>query len=119
MTMANECEPDIAIGDLVHLRDDSQLRHGIGLILDRREDTADIIKDFIAKLGIDEADNELNDALAAANKYLVNTTVYLVHWQGGESKTLFRNIWMFYSEIQLLSKVNTPHSELRREEDSK
>lgn len=106
MISNTNCQPDITIGDLVCLKDDPSLEHGIGLILDRREDTADIIRDFVGKLGIDEGDQELNAAIQAANKYLTNTTVYLVHWQGGQSKIVFRNIWMFYSEIELLSKVN-------------
>ena len=53
-------------------------------------------------------------ALQEANKYLLNTSVYLVHWQGGSTKSVFKNIWMFYNEIELLSKVGSSR-ELKKE----
>jgi len=109
MTATHNCEEEFSIGDLVRLKGDEFLSHGIGLILDRRDDSADIIKDFVKQLGIDpEKDTDVNDALRAADKYLLNTSVYLVHWQGDAStKSVFRNIWMFYNEIELLSKVSS------------
>ena len=49
-------------------------------------------------------------------KYLLNTSVYLVHWQGGSTtKNVFRNIWMFYNEIELLSKVSSSKGENKGE----
>ena len=86
---------DISIGDLVRLRDDVELSHGIGLVLDKREDTAEIIRDFIEELGVPE-DNRIKEHLDVANNYLLNNSVFLVHWQGGGAKSsVFRNIWMF------------------------
>ncbi len=97
---------DISIGDLVCLKGDkTRLMHGIGLILDKREDTADILREFIEELGV-PSDNEMKEQLDVANNYLLNNSVFLVHWQGGRKVDVFRNIWMFYSEIELLSKVN-------------
>jgi len=105
-----DCKEEFSIGDLVRLREDEHLQHGIGLILDRRDDSADILREFIEQLGIDpesEGEDEVNEALREANQYLLGTSVYLVHWQGGTTKSVFRNIWMFYNEIELLSKVGT------------
>ena len=100
-------EPVISIGDLVYLKGDSNRAHGIGIVLDKRDDTAEIIKEFIEQLGIKSQDKDIDEALSAANAYLLNTTVFLVHWQGGKNNSPFRDIWMFYSEIELLSKVET------------
>ena len=117
MATKYSCEQEFSIGDLVRLKGDEFLSHGIGLILDKRDDSADIIKDFVKQLGIDpEKDNEMSDALQAADKYLLNTSVYLVHWQGGStSKNVFRNIWMFYNEIELLSKVSSSKDDKKGE----
>ena len=105
-----DCEEEFSIGDLVRLKDDEFLQHGIGLILDKRDDSANILKEFIEQLGIDpetEGEDEVNEALREANQYLLGTSVYLVHWQGGATKSVFKNIWMFYTEIELLSKVGS------------
>lgn len=105
-----DCKEEFSIGDLVRLKEDEFLQHGIGLILDKRDDSADILREFIEQLGIDpdlEGEDEVNEALREANQYLLGTSVYLVHWQGGATKSVFRNIWMFYNEIELLSKVGT------------
>ena len=106
--MSNQgVEPVISIGDLVILKGDHQRVHGLGIILDKRDDTAEIIREFVDQLGIKEDDKEINEAMQAANDYLLNTSVFLVHWQGGKNSSPFRNIWMFYTEIELLSKVDT------------
>lgn len=105
MSSSQDFEPVISIGDLVSLKGDKKMLNGIGIVLDKRDDTADIIKEFVEQLGIKEDDKEVNEAMQAANDYLLNTSVFLVHWQGGENTSPFRNIWMFYSEIELLSKV--------------
>ena len=105
-----DCKEEFSIGDLVRLKEDEFLQHGIGLILDKRDDSADILREFIEQLGIDPdggGGDEVNEALREANQYLLGTSVYLVHWQGGATKSVFRNIWMFYNEIELLSKVGT------------
>ena len=107
MSLTQELEPVISIGDLVSLRGDKKMLHGIGIVLDKRDDTAEIIKEFVEQLGIKDEDKEINEAMQAANDYLLNTSVFLVHWQGGENSSPFRNIWMFYTEIELLSKVET------------
>jgi hypothetical protein len=106
--MSNQgVEPVISIGDLVILKGDYKRFHGLGVVLDKRDDTAEIIKEFVEQLGIKNDDKEINEAMQAANDYLLNTSVFLVHWQGGENSSPFRNIWMFYTEIELLSKVET------------
>lgn len=97
---------DISIGDLVHLAGDEDMEHGLGLVLDKREDTAEMLKDFLQELGT-PTDNQMKEAMDVANNYLLNNSVYLVHWQGGNTKgSVYRNIWMFSNEIELLSKVN-------------
>ena len=98
---------DIAIGDLVCLKgDSSSLSHGLGLVLDKREDTAEMLREFLQELGTPE-DSEVNKEITnLTENYLLNNSVFLVHWHGGTTKkNIFRNIWMFYSEIELLSKV--------------
>ncbi len=115
MPNSHNCEEEFSIGDLVRLKGDQYLSHGIGLILDKRDDSADIIRDFVRQLGI-EPDNEVADALRSADQYLLNTSVYLVHWQGGSTtNSVFRNIWMFYNEIELLSKVSSSKDENKGE----
>ena len=102
----------ISIGDLVHILGDEELKHGIGLVLDKREDTADMLRDFIGELGSPD-DNKVQEAIDVANSYLLNNSVYLVHWQGGRTKNgIHRNIWMFSSEIELLSKVRNDLGEI-------
>ena len=102
----------ISIGDLVHILGDGELKHGIGLVLDKREDTADMLKDFIEELGSPN-DNKIQEAMDVANSYLMNNSVYLVHWQGGATKSgIHRNIWMFSTEIELLSKVRNDLGEI-------
>ncbi len=95
---------EISIGDLVYISGDEELKHGIGLVLDKREDTADMLRDFIGELGTPE-DNGVQEAIDVANNYLLNNSVYLVHWQCGGKNGIHRNIWMFSSEVRLLSKV--------------
>lgn len=104
---------DISVGDLVFLAGDSKLRHGIGLVLDKREDTADMLRDFIEELGTPE-DNEVKEAFDIANQYMLNNSVFLVHWQGGSTKSeVYKNIWMFSSEIELLSKVDNEMGDVK------
>ena len=50
MSYRNDCEPAISIGDLVRLRGDHELANGIGLVLDKRDDTADIVREFVEQL---------------------------------------------------------------------
>ena len=103
---------EISIGDLVHISGDEELKHGIGLVLDKREDTAEMLKDFIGELGTPK-DNEVQQAIDAANNYLLNNSVFLVHWQGCRTKYgIQRNIWMFSIEIRLLSKVRNDLGEI-------
>ena len=105
---SHSCKEEFSIGDLVRIKDDEFLSHGIGLVLDRRDDSSDVIKGFIEQLGVGiDRDADVDAALRQANKYLLKTSVYLVHWQGGSRKSVFRNIWMFYNEIELLSKVGS------------
>ena len=116
MSLEHKCEFEFSIGDLVRLKGDEHMSHGIGIVIDRRDDSADIIKDFVEQLGIDlEKESEVDEALKAANQYLINTSVYLVHWNGGSTKSVFRNIWMFYNEIELLSKVSSSEDENKGE----
>ena len=107
MSLSQDIEPVISVGDLVTLKGDRDRLHGLGIVLDKRDDTAEIIREFVAQLGIKDGDKEVNEAMQAANDYLLNTSVFLIHWQGGNNTSSFRNIWMFYSEIELLSKVET------------
>ena len=107
MSYRNDCEPAISIGDLVRLRGDHELANGIGLVLDKRDDTADIVREFVEQLGTSPDEDEVfEQAIKNSDEYLLNTSVFLVHWQGGGTTSLFRNIWMFYSEIELLSKAD-------------
>lgn len=108
----HDCKQEFSVGDLIKIKGDESLSHGIGLILDKRDDSTDIIKDFLSELGVDpDTSDEIDTALEQANKYLLNTSVYLVFWQGGTTKDVFKNIWMFYNEIELLSKVTPSRRE--------
>ena len=97
----------------MHLEGDDKLSHGFGLVLDKREDTAEMLREFIAELGSPE-DNKMQEAMDVANSYLLNNSVYLVHWQGGRTKnSVYRNIWMFSAEIRLLSKARNDLGEIK------
>lgn len=96
----------------MHLEGDDDLSHGFGLVLDKREDTAEMLREFIAELG-SPGDDHMREAMDIANSYLLNNSVYLVHWQGGKIKdNVYRNIWMFSAEIRLLSRARNDLGEI-------
>ena len=69
---------DIAIGDLVCLKGDSStLSHGLGLVLDKREDTAEMLREFLQELGNPE-DSEVNKEITSLTEnYLLNNFVLI------------------------------------------
>ena len=101
-----ETKPAIDVGDLVRLKDDKSLVVGLGIVLDRREDTKEIAQSFFAK-----SDNSYRDympeLLSEKDDYLLSSPVFLVWWQSSEDPTFAaRPIWMFYSEIVLVSPAS-------------
>ena len=96
-----ETKPAIDVGDLVRLRGDENLVVGLGIILDRREDTKEIAKSLFVK-----SDDTYSLYMPDLEKddYLLTSPVFLVWWQSPDDASFSaRPIWMFYSEIKLVS----------------
>ena len=102
-----ETKPAIDVGDLVRLRDDKNLVVGLGIVLDRREDTKEIAESFFTDK--DESYRDYMPELGVSEKddYLLSSPVFLIWWQSSEDPSFSaRPIWMFYSEIELVSPAS-------------
>jgi hypothetical protein len=96
-----ETKPVIAVGDLVRLRGDESLVIGLGIVLDRKEDTEEIARSLFVK-----ADLTYSEYMPDLDKddYLLSSPVFLIWWQSPDDATFSaKPIWMFYSEISLVS----------------
>jgi len=102
-----ETKPAIDVGDLVRLRDDKSLVVGLGIVLDWREDTKEIAQSFFADKDETYKDYMPDLGLGEKDEYLLSSPVFLVWWQSSEDPSFSaRPIWMFYSEIVLVSPAN-------------
>ena len=94
-------EPVIDIGDLVRLKGDENLLVGLGIVLDRREDTKEIAKSLFVK-----SDMSYSEYMPDMDRddYLLSSPVFLIWWQSADDTSFSaKPIWMFYSEICLVS----------------
>jgi hypothetical protein len=99
--MMLETRPVIDVGDLVRLRGDENLVVGLGMVLDRKEDTKDIAKSLFVK-----SDLTYSEYMPDLDKddYLLSSPVFLIWWQSSDDTAFSaKPIWMFYSEISLVS----------------
>tara|TARA_R100001082_G_C4325522_1_gene143137 strand:+ start:279 stop:599 length:321 start_codon:yes stop_codon:yes gene_type:complete len=96
-----ETKPAIDIGDLVRLKGDKNLLVGLGIVLDRKEDTKEIAKSMFVK-----SDLTYSEYMPDLEKddYLLTSPVFLIWWQSSDDSSFSaKPIWMFYSEISLVS----------------
>lgn len=102
-------ENDIAIGDLVKLKDDVDTAVGFGIVLDVRTDTYDMavaliqnFNDYMSAVDEGFEPEEITDA----ERELLQTPVYLILWHSTDGHTFSsRPIWMYHSEITVISKA--------------
>tara|TARA_A200000159_G_scaffold154189_1_gene166813 strand:- start:695 stop:1036 length:342 start_codon:yes stop_codon:yes gene_type:complete len=102
---------EISIGDLVKLKDDEHTAVGFGIVIDVRTDTYDMAVALIENFNdymsaVDEA--FIPEEITEAEKQLLQTPVYLILWHSTDGHTFSsRPIWMYRSEITVISKVRT------------
>ncbi len=99
----------IGIGDLIRLKDDDHMLVGIGIVMDKREDTYELavailenFNDYMTSVEEAFQPEELSDEEAA----LLRTPVYLILWHSADDETFCsRPIWMYDSEIEIVNKA--------------
>ena len=86
---------NISIGDLVKLRDDSDLSVGVGLVLAEKDGNsfAEEIKEYY-----EEDPNYIEEI----EEFLLYQPIYLVLWQGEVVSPSDHPVWMFVTELDLI-----------------
>ena len=98
----------IGIGDLIRLKDDKHMLVGIGIVLDRREDTyelaVEVLENFNDYMVSVEGEKFTPEMLSEAESELLKTPVYLVLWHSADDHTFSsKPIWMYDSEIEVVN----------------
>lgn len=100
---------EVCIGDLVRLRDDEEMIVGVGIILEKREDTYDIalnlLQDYNEHMSSKYGENNFKpEQLTSAEVELLKSPVYLVLWQSADDRSFSsKPIWMYDSEIEIVN----------------
>ena len=86
---------NISIGDLVKLRDDSDLSVGIGLVWAEKDGNsfAEEIREYY-----EEDPNYIEEI----EEFLLYQPIYLVLWQGEVVSPSDHPVWMFVTELDLI-----------------
>tara|TARA_B100000029_G_C17138332_1_gene801409 strand:- start:252 stop:542 length:291 start_codon:yes stop_codon:yes gene_type:complete len=86
---------NISIGDLVKLRDDSDLSVGVGLVLAEKDSNsfAEEIREYY-----EEDPNYIEEI----EEFLLYQPIYLVLWQGEVVSPSDHPVWMFVTELDLI-----------------
>ncbi len=86
---------NISIGDLVKLRDDSDLSVGVGLVLAEKDGNsfAEEIREYY-----EEDPNYIEEI----EEFLLYQPIYLVLWQGEVVSPSDHPVWMFVTELDLI-----------------
>ena len=86
---------NISIGDLVKLRDDSNLSVGVGLVLAEKDGNsfAEEIREYY-----EEDPNYIEEI----EEFLLYQPIYLVLWQGEVVSPSDHPVWMFVTELDLI-----------------
>ena len=99
----------VGIGDLIRLKDDENMLVGIGIVLERREDTYELAREIIDgynDLMASVDDDFQPEILTAAEAKLLKTPVYLVLWHSADDHTFSsKPIWMYDSEISIVNSA--------------
>ena len=99
----------IGIGDLIRLKDDEHMLVGVGIVLDKREDTYELavailenFNDYMTSV----QENFEPEMLSIEEEELLKTPVYLVLWHSSDDHTFSsKPIWMYDSEIEIVNKA--------------
>tara|TARA_B100000131_G_scaffold320013_1_gene367125 strand:- start:5213 stop:5545 length:333 start_codon:yes stop_codon:yes gene_type:complete len=99
----------IGIGDLIRLKDDEHMLVGVGIVLDKREDTYELavailenFNDYMTSV----QENFEPEVLSSEEEELLKTPVYLVLWHSSDDHTFSsKPIWMYDSEIEIVNKA--------------
>lgn len=91
---------DIKIGDLVCLKDDHDVTVGVGLVLDKKDDSGEIVE-MIDNL---RTGAERVVDLEEIPEFLLFKPIYLVLWQGENISPTDKPVWMFSTELKLVKK---------------
>tara|TARA_B100000214_G_C23780718_1_gene541225 strand:+ start:378 stop:710 length:333 start_codon:yes stop_codon:yes gene_type:complete len=99
----------IGIGDLIRLKDDEHMLVGVGIVLDKREDTYELavailenFNDYMTSV----QENFEPEILSSEEEELLKTPVYLVLWHSSDDHTFSsKPIWMYDSEIEIVNKA--------------
>ena len=99
----------IGVGDLIRLKDDEHLLVGLGIVLDKRDDTYElaiaILENFNDYMTSLEEGFE-PEIISEEEKTLLKTPVYLVLWHSADDHTFSsKPIWMYDSEITVVNKA--------------
>jgi len=99
----------ITVGDLVRLKDDTNLDVGLGLIVELRENNSDALELFHDRQTNVPYEFSPSTELWSVDdipEYLLYKPIYLVLWQTGDPVTdSTRPVWMFSTELVLVSGV--------------
>jgi len=94
-----ERKNEISVGDLVRLKDDESVSVGVGLVLEKREDSSEIV-DLLDDLRA-VADEDILDDIP---EFLLFKPIYLVLWQGENISPTDKPVWMFNTELEVVDK---------------
>ena len=94
-----ERKSEISVGDLVRLKDDESVSVGVGLVLEKREDSSEIV-DLLDDLRA-VADEDILDDIP---EFLLFKPIYLVLWQGENISPTDKPVWMFNTELEVVDK---------------
>jgi len=99
----------IGIGDLIRLKDDEHMLVGLGIVLDKRDDTYELavsILDNFNDYMVSVQENFKPERISAEEEELLKMPVYLVLWHSADDHTFSsKPIWMYDSEIEIVNKA--------------
>lgn len=87
----------IKVGDLVKIADDNIYRFGVGIVLEKKADSLEVLTE-IAKA---EFPLHSTEDLVITDSKLLQNEVFLVLWQGPVGTGEPRPIWLFHDELEL------------------
>ena len=90
----------IKVGDLVSLKDDDEVVVGVGLVLDKKDDSTEIVEMIDNLRTGSERVVDLDDI----PEFLLFKPIYLVLWQGENISPTDKPVWMFSTELKLVKK---------------
>lgn len=107
------------IGDLIRLKGDEQMLVGLGIVLEKRDDTyemaIEILENFNDYMSAIEGEGFNPETLSDAEAELLKTPVYLVLWHSADDHTFSsKPIWMYDSEIEVVNAAVRNKEEFKK-----